>query len=370
MTTKDVPIMKRQRSSARTAATPMPTRRDVMIAMALAGAAAACGPAFASKGAAPEHDWDWLIGDWDVWHRRLKERLAGSNDWQEFDGKSALWLTLNGLGTIDDNIVELPDDTYRGLTLRTFDPATRRWSIWWLDGRTSRIDPPVVGRFDGDSGTFAGNDQLRGKPIIMRFRWLDIHSARPHWEQAFSPDAGKTWEVNWENFFTRTNAKATPLPRVDGAPRDWDFLVGTWQVRNRRLKQGAVGSKQWEEFDNSLVNWPVLGGFSNVGNNTFHAPGGTYHGVSLRNYDHDSRQWLSRWVDGRNPTQIGSPMRGTFKDGVGTFIGDDVSGGKSIKVRSQWSRITRVSARWEQASSIDDGRTWETNWVSELARKG
>src|SRR5688572_8509036 len=116
--------------------TPTRTRRDVMVAMAMAGVAAACGPAFASKQrsgvVAPEHDWDWLIGNWDVWHRRLKERLAGSNDWQEFAGKSVLWLTLNGLGTIDDNIVELPDDTYRGLTVRAFNPATRQWSIWWL----------------------------------------------------------------------------------------------------------------------------------------------------------------------------------------------------------------------------------------------
>lgn len=365
--------MKRTRSW--TTAAPAHTRRDVMIAMAMASVATACGPAFANKQspatelAAHAHDWDWLIGNWDVWHRRLKERLAGSKDWQEFNGKSALWLALNGLATIDDNIVELPGDTYRGLTVRTFDPATRQWSIWWVDGRTSRIDPPVVGKFDGDSGTFAGNDTLRGQPIIMRFRWLDIHSARPHWEQAFSPDDGKTWEVNWENFFTRTSPKATPLPRIDDAPRDWDFLVGTWQVRNRRLKQRLVGSTQWEEFDNRLVNWPVLGGFGNVGDNVFHAPDGTYRGMSLRTYDRDTRQWLSRWIDGRDPTQIGSPVSGSFKDGVGTFIGDDVFDSKPIKVRSQWSHITPTSTRWEQASSIDGGRTWETNWISEMTRE-
>jgi hypothetical protein len=370
--------MKSPRSSTWTTAAPTQTRRDVMIAMAMASIAAACGPAFASKQssgasaadlAARAHDWDWLIGNWDVWHRRLKERLAGSTDWQEFNGKSAFWLALDGLANIDDNIVELPDDIYRGLTVRTFDPATRQWSIWWVDGRTSRLDPPVLGKFDGDSGTFAGNDYLRGKPIIMRFRWLDIHSARPHWEQAFSPDGGKTWEVNWENFFTRTSAKASPMPRLDSAPRDWDFLVGTWQGRNRRLKQRLVGSTQWEEFDNTLVNWPVLGGFGNVGDNVFHAPGETYRGVSLRTYDRDTRQWLSRWIDGRNPSQIGSPMLGSFKDGVGTFIGDDVADGKQIKVRSQWSRITPTSARWEQASSADGGRTWETDWTSELTRK-
>src|SRR5262249_40235148 len=160
-------------------------------------------------------------------------------------------------------------------------------------------------------------------------------SKRPHWEQAFSTDRGKTWEVNWENFFTRTDVKTTPLPRMDDAPHDWDFLVGTWQVRNRRLKQRLVGSTQWEEFDNDLGNWPVLGGFGNVGDNAFHAPGGTYRGISLRTYDRDARQWLSWWLDGRAPTQLAAPVRGSFKDGIGTFIGDDVFDGKPIKVRSQ-----------------------------------
>ncbi|HEY0681325.1 MAG TPA: hypothetical protein VGD45_03245 [Steroidobacter sp.] len=349
-----------------------PTRREVMIGMAMAGVGVACGPAFASTRdlASHAHDWDWLIGDWDVWHRRLKDRLAGSNEWQEFNGKSALWLTLNGLGTLDDNIVELPDGIYRGLTLRAFDPATRQWAIWWLDGRNpSRIDPPVYGSFAGDVGTFIGKDVFKGQPITVRFRWQDIHSKRPHWEQSFSTDGGKTWEVNWRNYFTRTNSKASPLARIDSAPRDFDSLVGTWQVRNRRLKQRLVGSTQWEEFDNTLVNRAVLGGFGNVGDNVFHAPGGTYCGLSLRAYDSNTREWLSWWLDGRSPTRIGSPMRGSFKDGIGTLLGDDVYNGKPIKIRSQWSKLTAGSAHWEQASSADGGRTWETNWVSELTRK-
>src|SRR3546814_5783810 len=77
-----------------------------------------------------------------------------------FGGKSACWPTLGGLGTIDDNILDLPDGEYRGFGIRAFDPATRTWSIWWVDGRNpTRIDPPVVGRFDGDEGVFNGRDR-------------------------------------------------------------------------------------------------------------------------------------------------------------------------------------------------------------------
>jgi hypothetical protein len=355
------------------------SRRDLMVAMALAGGGL-CSPTFASsrgqKHTVSQHtptdgqDWRWLEGNWDVWHRRLTKRLAGSNDWQEFGGNSALWLTMNGFGTIDDNIVDLPGDSYRGMTIRGFDQATRRWSIWWLDGRNpTRIDPPVVGKFEGDHATFVGRDEFAGRPIVVRFRWLDIHSRRPHWEQAFSTDDGATWEVNWNNYFTRTSATPSPLPRLDAAPRDWDFLVGSWQVRNRRLKQRLVGASQWEEFDNTLTNWPVLGGFGNVGDNVFHAPSGSYCGVSVRAFDPDRQEWLSWWLDSRNAARIGPPTRGRFEDGVGTLIGDDVHDGKPIKVRSQWSRITASSAHWEQASSTDDGASWETNWVADFARK-
>ncbi|WP_206606201.1 hypothetical protein [Steroidobacter cummioxidans] len=346
----------------------MMNRRDVMIAMAMAGAAAASQSVLAGAKdiSASEHDWDWLIGNWDVWHRRLKERLAGNDDWQEFNGKSVFWTTLNGLGNLDDNVVELPDGIYRGLSIRSFDPATRQWAIWWLDGRyPTRLDPPVLGRIEADSGTFVGQDTFKGRPITVRFRWLDIHSKRPNWEQAFSPDGGKTWEVNWRNYFTRTNARPTSLPRLDDAPRDWDFLAGTWQVRNRRLKR----DNQWEGFDNTLTNWSVLGGFGNVDSETFNAPGGVYRGVSLRAYDRDTKQWLRWWMDGRNPSQITMSERGSFKDGVGTFIGDDTLNGKPLKVRSQWSRITPSSARWEQASSADNGATWQTTWLAELTRK-
>jgi hypothetical protein len=239
-----------------------------------------------------------------------------------------------------------------------------------MDGRyPTRLDPPVLGRIEADTGTFIGKDTLRGRPVVVRFRWFDIHSKRPNWEQAFSPDGGKTWEVNWRNYFTRTSAKPTSLPRLDDAPRDFDFLVGSWHASNRRLKQRLAGSTQWEEFDNTLTNWPVLGGFGNVGDNTFNTPGGAFRGVSLRAYDRDSKQWLSWWMDSRNPSRISTPERGSFKDGVGTFVGDDVHEGKPVKVRAQWSRITPSSAHWEQAWSADNGATWETNWISELTRK-
>ena len=149
-------------------------------------------------------DFDFFIGTWSVKHRRLKGRLVGSNEWEEFNGQCACYKILGGFGNIDDNILELPAGTYRAATLRSFDPKQRSWSIWWLDARSpGALDVPVVGTFENGTGTFLANDSLEGKPIVVRFMWSQSTSGQPRWEQAFSPDGGRTWETNWMMEFTR-----------------------------------------------------------------------------------------------------------------------------------------------------------------------
>ena len=163
-------------------------------------------------------------------------------------------------------------------------------------------------------------------------RWNDIHSPRPWWEQAFSPDDGARWEVNWRNYFTRTAPTPTPC-------RSWPTRRRTgifWSAMERaasRLRQRLVGSNEWDEFGGTLVNWPVLGGHGNVGDNFMEFPGETVRGVGLRAFDPATRQWLSWWLDGRNPSVIAPPLRGGFANGIGTFVGDDTLDGRPIKTR-------------------------------------
>jgi hypothetical protein len=148
-------------------------------------------------------DFDFFQGHWLVKHRRLKDRLAGSSDWEHFDGSCCMHKTLGGFGNIDDNILQLPAGTYRAVTLRSFDPKTQTWSIWWLDGRSpGALDVPVVGKFERGVGSFLARDRLNDRPIMVRFLWTQPEPERPQWEQAFSADDGKSWETNWVmNFF-------------------------------------------------------------------------------------------------------------------------------------------------------------------------
>lgn len=150
-------------------------------------------------------DFDFLMGSWMVSHRRLKERLVGCSEWDTFQGTCVAQKTLGGFGNVDDNVLEMPSGTYRAVTIRSFDAKRGTWSIWWLDGRSpGSLDVPVVGRFERGVGTFLAEDSLNGRPIQVRFEWTRPYPDAPRWAQAFSPDAGKTWETNWVMDFARS----------------------------------------------------------------------------------------------------------------------------------------------------------------------
>ncbi len=151
------------------------------------------------------HDFDFLVGQWHAHHRKLKERLANNHEWSEFEGTLSNQQLMGGYCNADDTVINVPGAPYRGLALRSFDAKTRQWSIWWLDSRTPSdpLDPPMIGSFHNGVGIFYGYDTVRGKRVRARFLWTKITPTSGHWEQADSPDGGKTWETNWVQDITR-----------------------------------------------------------------------------------------------------------------------------------------------------------------------
>lgn len=149
------------------------------------------------------NDFDFLIGDWSVLHRRLKRRLAGDTEWIEFSGPATARKILDGFGNVDEYRIDLPTGRYVGSSLRLFDPAAQTWSIYWMDSRNPKLDPPMVGSFNGGRGVFFGDDTFEGRPIRVRFIWSGMTRATCRWEQAFSIDGGSSWETNWIMAFTR-----------------------------------------------------------------------------------------------------------------------------------------------------------------------
>jgi hypothetical protein len=84
-----------------------------------------------------------------------------------------------------------------GLTLRTYDPQTHQWYLYWANSRDGIVAVPQVGQFKNGVGQFLAQDTFDGKAVLVRYVWSATTSASPRFEQSFSADGGKTWEVNW-----------------------------------------------------------------------------------------------------------------------------------------------------------------------------
>lgn len=146
------------------------------------------------------HDFDFLIGDWKAHVRRLPDRLNNSNVWVEYDGISNHHKLLDSNANFEQFEVTSTDKKLhiKAQTLRLYNPATRQWSIYLVDLDNGTLDtPPVVGGFTGKRGEFYHQETLKGRTILVRYLWLDLSPNSARMEQSYSPDGGKTWEVNW-----------------------------------------------------------------------------------------------------------------------------------------------------------------------------
>jgi len=148
------------------------------------------------------HDFDYFQGGWTTRQRRLRSRGVGSNDWEEFPANLCMALYLDGMATVDE--LYFPTKGWSGLTVRTFDLTKRQWFIYWVSSASGKMEPPVVGGFEGNHGEFYGEDNDNGRPVKVRFIWNKLDQDHARWEQAFSYDNEK-WETNWTADFTRAD---------------------------------------------------------------------------------------------------------------------------------------------------------------------
>lgn len=149
------------------------------------------------------NDFDFLIGSWKVHHRRLKERLKDCIEWEEFEGDTVVRKILNGLGNMDENIIQRAAGPVHAITLRLFNPASKEWSLYWATDVAGTLEVPMIGGFRDGRGEFYSQEVFEGRHIFSRFIWSEIQENSCKWEQAFSIDGGKTWETNWVMTFER-----------------------------------------------------------------------------------------------------------------------------------------------------------------------
>ncbi len=150
-----------------------------------------------------QHDFDPLIGTWKYHLKRRLHPLTGSNTWVELDGTGVCYKIWDGRANLDTIEVDGPNLHIEGLTLRLYNPQSHQWRLYWANSKTGVLDPPQVGEFKNGRGEFFAQDTINGKTILIRYVWTDLTTNSPHFEQSFSDDGGKTWEVNWITDQTR-----------------------------------------------------------------------------------------------------------------------------------------------------------------------
>jgi dihydrofolate reductase len=335
-----------------------------------------------------QHDFDFHIGTWKTHLRRLLNPLTGSTTWVEYDGTTVVRKVWNGRA----NLVELVADGlaghFEGLSLRLYNLQSRQWSLNFANINSGTIAQPTIGEFKNGRGEFFDQETLNGRAIFVRFIISNITPNSCHFEQAFSDDGGKTWEVNWIATDTRMkddgdqpsaarapsqadSSQAKTENQISGTERnrqhDFDFNIGTWKTHVSRLLRPLTGSTNWVEYDGKSVVRKVWNGRASLFELHVDGPAGHIEGVGLRLYNPQSRQWSLNWANSHDGTMT-KPMIGEFKNAHGEFFDQETFNGRAIFARNGFSDITTNSSRFEQAFSNDGGKTWETNWVMTFTR--
>jgi hypothetical protein len=144
------------------------------------------------------------------------------------------------------------------------------------------------------------------------------------------------------------SAKTGPAGCDTPESRQWDFWVGSWEVRPSGADQIIAYSLIEKKYTGCAIreNWMPVGKELNGG------------GGSLSLYDPARKRWRQVWIDSTG-TRV--DLDGGFSDGVMTIVGEwanFVAPGKSARVAMRYQLQPDGEVRqWAEASS-DGGKTW------------
>jgi hypothetical protein len=161
------------------------------------------GATKSSPPATGQRDFDFEIGSWKIHLKRLLHPMTGSTTWVEFDGTSVTRKVWGGRANLEQFETDGPSGHIEGLTLRLYHPDSHQWYLYWANSKDANLGLPTIGEFKNGRGEFFDQEPYNGRAILVRYVWSDITPNSAHFEQSFSDDGGKTWEVNWITDQTR-----------------------------------------------------------------------------------------------------------------------------------------------------------------------
>jgi hypothetical protein len=351
-----------------------------------AGLATASTPAAGVQGHAPierdgAHDFDFIFGHWKIHLKRRASAANGANTWTQFDGYGRYRKIWDGRANLNEFEADSPSGHIEGLTLRTYNPKTRQWSLYWASSGDGILAEPQVGQFHDGVGEFYAQDKIDGKSVFVRYVWSKITANSVHFEQAFSVDGGKTWDVNWISDMKRepgasanasAAAEARPASTISSAQdgqHDFDPLLGSWKYDLQRRSNPLTGSTTWVDLSGTGVCYRLWDGRAQLDTILVNGEGEHIEGLTLRLYSPKSHEWRLYWANSKDGVVV-VPQIGQFNNGHGEFYAQDTLNDRSIFVKFDWTGLSTASPHFEQSFSGDGGKTWEVNWITDQTRQG
>jgi len=146
---------------------------------------------------------DFLFGRWDVRNSVLRQRLAGSNEWDEWPASLIVWPVLRGWGNVDRFDATRNGKAFSGTTVRLYRPDVEEWELYWMDNVGHRLLPQTGGAMRPDGGTFYGQEPFQDREVRLRFIWSRMSDTTARWEQAYAELGSDEWETNWKMEFEK-----------------------------------------------------------------------------------------------------------------------------------------------------------------------
>jgi hypothetical protein len=165
-----------------------------------------------------------------------------------------------------------------------------------------------------------------------------------------------------------SEGKLAITPSDGSSKHDFDFLVGGWKIRNRKLKEPLSGRDEWEEFDATQNLRQILQGFGNFDIFSTELDGKPFEGFTLRLFEPQTRLWTIYWAD-NNAMKLDAGKVGSFDGDIGDFFARELFAGKNIIVKFHWDKSDPEAPIYSAAFSDDEGQTWEWNWYAYFARR-
>ncbi|WP_146204217.1 hypothetical protein [Massilia glaciei] len=159
---------------------------------------------------------------------------------------------------------------------------------------------------------------------------------------------------------TNFNDNAHPA----GKAGDFDFLSGDWKIQHRQLK--SSNPDVWDAFEGEATCWSILNGAASI--EELRIPARDFSGMGLHLLNQEKQVWSDFWVNAKSGALLAPVVEGHFQDGQGVFVSEDLDGEQAMQVRGVWDNISPTTCRWQQATSLDGGKSWQPNWLMDWVR--